>query len=74
MEANMIGDALCKFLALCLVLTLIDVDTNEVRHKASVAFLSAPEAKGILQQSSCPPKFLATVCGWFHSILQALRI
>lgn len=43
----MIGDALCKFLALCLVLTLIDMDTNEVRHKASVDFMSAPEAKGI---------------------------
>lgn len=44
----MIGDALYKFLALCLVLTLIDTDTNEVRHKASVAFLSAPKVKGIL--------------------------
>lgn len=44
----MIGDTLCKSLHLCLVLTLIDIDTNEVRHKASVAFMSAPKTKEIL--------------------------
>lgn len=63
MEANMIGDALHKFLALCLVLTLVDRDTNEVRHKASVDFMSASEVKGILQESKCPPKPLATISG-----------
>lgn len=51
----MIGDALHKFLALCLVLTLIDRDTNEVRHKASVDFMSASEVKGILKESSVLP-------------------
>lgn len=44
----MIGDALRKSLALCLVLTPIDRDTNEVRHKASVDFMSASVVKGIL--------------------------